>query len=56
MNLLEIESGLINAVEEIIEALTEYGDDSMELQNMDRDLNYWDNCLKELNNILIKKS
>ena len=35
-------------VDEIENALIEYGDDCNELQNMDRTLNYWQNVRKEL--------
>ena len=38
----------ISEVEEIIKALTEYGDESMELQNMDRELNWRNEVLAEL--------
>lgn len=36
------------AVEEIEQALTDYGQTSYELQNMDREFNYWNEVKKEL--------
>lgn len=39
-------------VDEIIEALTDYGThQSMELQNMDRTFNYWQQVKNEIENI-----
>jgi hypothetical protein len=35
-------------VEEIIQALVEYGSDNDELQNMDRELNWWNNVSAEI--------
>ena len=42
-----IECALI-AVDEIEKALTEYGRANDELQNMDRELNYWQKVRKEV--------
>jgi hypothetical protein len=38
----------IIAVDEIIEALYNYGNESMELQNMDSEFRYWDSVKTEL--------
>jgi hypothetical protein len=39
------------AIDEIVKALEEYGGQTMELQNMDREIAWWDNVKQEINNL-----
>ena len=39
------------AVDEIIKALYDYGDESMDLQNMDGEFNFWNEVKTEIQNL-----
>lgn len=41
----------VKAIEEIEQSLTQYGDGSYELQNMDSDFRYWEEVKQEINNL-----
>ncbi len=43
------QSALIT-IQEVVKVLEEFGDKTMELQNMDRDFAWWDKVIEELNN------
>lgn len=51
---LIMERSMLFTVEEIELALTDYGKESMELQNMDSEFRFWNDVRNELTNLMIE--